>query len=129
MTWNYSNSYVGWAPVPPTVVFGMTGYAGAPIVVSQTQYVFVPTNRFVGVNVRTVRVPAQQSSEIYRQTRPVTGFAVSGGIVRNTALPMETIERASRGKIETRAFSPPERRRARCRPGRGSWRSWPPRAK
>jgi len=104
VTWSYSNSYVGWAPLPPTVVFGASGYAGRAVVVSQTQYVFVPTNRFVGRNVATVRMPAGQSAEIFRQTRPVTGFAVSGGIVRNTALPMGTIERAAGGKIETRSI-------------------------
>ncbi len=102
VTWSYSNNYVGWAPLPPTVVFGASGYAGSPIVVSQTQYVFVPTNRFVGRNVSSVRVPMQQSAQVFRETRPVTGFAVSGGIVRNTALPMATIERAAGSKIETR---------------------------
>jgi len=104
VTWSYSNSYVGWAPIPPTVVFGASGYVGRPVVVSQTQYVFVPTNRFVGRNVTSVRIPAQQSAQIFQQTRPVTGFAVTGGIVRNTALPMETIQRAAGGKIETRSI-------------------------
>ena len=98
VTWSYSNSYVGWAPIPPTVVFGASGYAGAPVIVSQTQYVFVTTNNFVGRNVSSVRIPQQQSAQIFRETRPVTGFAVSGGIVRNTALPMATIERASKRK-------------------------------
>ena len=104
VTWSYSNDYVGWAPLPPTVVFGASGYSGRPVVVSQTQYVFVPTNRFVGRNVATVRIPAQQSAVIFRQTRAVTGFAVTGGIVRNNALPMETIERAAGGKIEARSI-------------------------
>jgi hypothetical protein len=104
VTWSYSNSYVGWAPLPPTVVFGASGYVGSPVVVSHTQYVFVPTNRFVGRNVSSVRIPAQQSAQIFRETKPVTGFAVSGGIVRNTALPMATIERAGGGKIETRSI-------------------------
>ena len=104
VTWSYSNSYVGWAPIPPTVVFGASGYAGAPVIVSQTQYVFVTTNNFVGRNVSSVRIPQQQSAQIFRETRPVTGFAVSGGIVRNTALPMATIERASKSKIETRSI-------------------------
>ena len=48
VTWSYSDSYVGWAPMPPTVTFGRAGYSGTPVVVNQTQYVFVPTNRFVG---------------------------------------------------------------------------------
>jgi hypothetical protein len=51
--------------------------------------------------VTAVRVPAQQTAAIFRETRPVTGFAVSGGIVRNTALPIATIEHASGRKIET----------------------------
>jgi len=100
VTWSYSNNYVGWAPLPPTVVFGASGYSGRPIVVHETQYVFVPTNRFVGGNVNAVRIPAQQSAAIFHQTRPVTGFAVSGGIVRNTALPVTTIEHASGHRIE-----------------------------
>ena len=29
VTWSYSNNYVGWAPLPPTVVFGASGYSGA----------------------------------------------------------------------------------------------------
>jgi hypothetical protein len=104
VTWSYSNNYVGWAPLPPTVVFGASGYSGSPVVVRETQYVFVPTNRFVGGNVTAVRVPMQQSAAIFRQTRPVTGFAVSGGIVRNMALPMATIERASGSRIETQSI-------------------------
>lgn len=103
VTWNYSNDYVGWAPLPPTVVFGASGYSGTPVVVTRTQYVFVPTNRFVGRNVASVRVPPGRSAEIFQQTRPVTGFAVTGGIVRNTSLPMATIERAG-GKVETRSI-------------------------
>jgi hypothetical protein len=104
VTWSYSNNYVGWAPLPPTVVFGASGYSGSPVIVSRTQYVFVPTNHFVGTNVQSVRISSQQSAQIFAQTRPVTGFAVSGGIVRNTALPMATIERAHGGKIETRSI-------------------------
>jgi hypothetical protein len=104
VTWSYSDNYVGWAPLPPTVVLGNSGYSGSPVVVSQTQYVFVPTNRFVGRNVTTVRLPPQQSAQIFRQTRPATGFAVSGGIVRNRALPMEVVEHAAGSKIETRSI-------------------------
>ena len=104
VTWSYSNNYIGWAPLPPTLVFGASGYAGRPVVVSQTQYVFVPTNRFVGRNVAAVRIPAAQIAAIFRQTKPVTSFGVMGGIVRNTALPMETIERAAGEKIETRSI-------------------------
>jgi len=104
VTWSYSNSYVGWAPLPPTLVFGASGYAGRAVVVSPTQYVFVPTNRFVGTNVTSVRVGAHQNATIFRQTTPVTRFAVSGGIVRNTAIPVATIQQAAGVRVETRSI-------------------------
>lgn len=102
VTWSYSDSYVGWAPLPPDIAFGYSGYSGRPIVLASTRYVFVPTNRFIGTNVRTVRVAPQQTSTIFRQTTPITRFAVTGGIVRNTALPVDRIQRATRSRIETR---------------------------
>ena len=72
---------------------------------SQTQYVFVPTNRFVDTDVTSVRVSAQESATIFRQTKPVTHYGVSDGIVRNTGIPIETIQRATGGRIETRNIS------------------------
>jgi hypothetical protein len=105
VTWSYSDRYVGWAPLPPSIVFGASGYAGSPVVVSQTQYVFVPTNRFVDTDVTSVRVSAQESAAIFRQTRPVTHFGVSDGIVRNTGIPIETIQAATGSRIETHSIS------------------------
>jgi len=64
VTWAYTDDYVGWAPVPPTFALSATGYFGAPVVVTATRYVFVPTRQFVGVPVATVRVPAQQGVTI-----------------------------------------------------------------
>lgn len=104
VTWTYSDDYIGWAPLPPSIVFGASGYSGRPVVVRSTQYVFVPTNRFIGRNVASVRVSPQQSATIFRRTTPVTSFAVSGGIVRNMAIPVETIQRATGSRIERRSI-------------------------
>src|SRR5450830_585897 len=105
VTWSYSDSYVGWAPMPPTVGFGSAGYSGRPVVVNEAQYVFVPTNRFVGTNVTSVRVEPRRNAEIFRQAKPVTRFEVSGGVVRNMAVPVATVQRAMGRKIETREIS------------------------
>jgi hypothetical protein len=105
VTWRYSDRYVGWAPLPPSVVFSSSGYSGRPVVLSQTQYVFVPTNRFVDTEVDSAWLPAQQSATIYRQTTPLTRFAVSDGIVRNTGIPLASIQGAAGGRIETRSIS------------------------
>ena len=104
VTWSYSDNYVGWAPLPPNYQFGYSGYSGRPIVLSPTRYVFVPTNRFIGSNVQTVRVAPQQTATIFRQTTPITRFGVTGGIVRNTALPIDRIQRATRSRIQTRTI-------------------------
>lgn len=100
VTWSYSNDFVGWAPIPPTLAFGFSGYSGRPVVVSQSSYVFVPTNRMVGVNVSTVRVPLVRNATILPATRRVTSFSVKGGVVRNTALPVTRIEKAGHIKIQ-----------------------------
>ncbi len=105
VTWSYSDRYVGWAPLPPSFACGESGYSGRPVVVSQTQYVFVPTNRFVDTDVTSVWVPARQTAAIFRQTKPVTNFGISDGIIRNTGIPMETIQGATGGRIETRNIS------------------------
>ena len=103
VTWSYSDNYVGWAPLPPNYAFGYSGYSGRPIVLAPTRYVFVPTDRFVGSNVSTVRIAPQQTATIFRQTTPITRFGVTGGIVRNTALPIDRIQRATRTRIEKRS--------------------------
>jgi hypothetical protein len=105
VTWSYSDRYVGWAPLPPNISFGSSGYSGRAVTVNPSRYVFVPTNRFVGTSVSSVRVSSQQNATIFRQTRPVTRFSVSGGIVRNMAIPMATVQRATGGRIETRNIS------------------------
>jgi len=105
VTWSYSDSYVGWAPMPPSITFGVSGYTGSPVVVGEAQYVFVPTDRFVGTNVASVRVEPRRNAEIFRLAKPVTRFEVSGGVITNMALPMATVQRATRSTIQTREIS------------------------
>jgi hypothetical protein len=105
VTWSYSDNYVGWAPVPPTFAVGYGGYSGGPVVVNTTHYVYVPTNRFVGGNVMQARVPVSQNTTIFPQTRRVTNFSVSGGIIRNAALPKTQIERVTRTRIAERPLT------------------------
>lgn len=102
VTWSYSDDYIGWAPLPPTIVVGWSGYSGSPIRVTPTSYVFVPIGHFCCENVSPYWVPRDRSTTIFRRTRPVTRFAVSGGIVRNTAIPLETVQRRTRTRIERR---------------------------
>jgi hypothetical protein len=94
VTWAYTDDYVGWAPVPPSFALSATGYFGAPVVVTATRYVFVPTRQFVGVPVATVRIPAQQAVTILPHAVKTTRFDVSNGIVRSAGPPEARVERA-----------------------------------
>jgi len=105
VTWTYSDRYVGWAPLPPSFACGESGYSGRPVVVTATQYVFVPVNRFVDTDVTSAWVSPQETATIFRQTRPVTSFAVSDGIVRNVGVPVAAIQGAMGGRIEPRSIS------------------------
>ena len=100
VTWSYSDSYVGWAPISPSIEVGFSGYSGPPIVVSQNYYVFVPVNRFVNTNVSSIRIPAQQNATIFRQTRQrSTSFGVSNGILVNRGPSVQRIEQVSHTRI------------------------------
>ena len=100
VTWAYTDDYIGWAPVPPTFVLTSGGYFGGPIVISQSRYCFVPTSRFVGVNVATARVPAQQNPTIFTRATKATSFSVSGGIVHTAGLPLSRIEKVTGRHLE-----------------------------
>jgi hypothetical protein len=95
VTWAYTDSYIGWACLPPSFEITVAGYAGSPIVVPQNQYVFVPVNSFVGTTVSSVRVPVQQNAGILTSAHKVTRFSVSGGIVRASDPPPSFVQRVT----------------------------------
>jgi len=99
VTWCYSDAYIGWAPIPPTLAISFSGYMGPPVIVSHTQYVFVPTNRFVGVRVSSARLPVQQNATLLQRTQKVTSFSVSKGIVVNRGPSVDRIEAAAHVRI------------------------------
>ncbi len=99
VTWSFTDDYIGWAPIPPTFSLSVSGYVGAPVIVSRTAYVFVPTARFVNVDVARARVPVGENSVLLARSQKVTRFPVSGGIVRNQGPEPARIERVARVSI------------------------------
>jgi hypothetical protein len=99
VTWYVSDNDIGWAPVPPSFNVGISGYAGPPVTVSRSSYVFVPATQFVGVNVGTVRMPATQNAILLARTKPVTRFTASGGVLTNGGPTVVQVERVMQRKI------------------------------
>ena len=100
VTWAYTDSYVGWAPLPPSFVFTANGYVGGPVVVASSRYCFVPTTSFVGVSVASARVPVAQNATFLSTASKTTQFSVAGGVVHTAGPPVTRIETAAGHKIE-----------------------------
>lgn len=99
VTWCYSDSYVGWAPIPPSLQIGYSGYYGPAVTVARSAYVFVPVNRFAGVRVSTARLPVAQNATLIQRTRRITSFGVTNGIVVNRGPSVQRVESAARVRI------------------------------
>jgi hypothetical protein len=82
VTWCDDGTYIGWAPVPPTLSVSVAGSAGASVFLPPRNYVFVPVRSFVGVDARAVRVDPVRNVTLVSHARRFTSFGVSGGIVR-----------------------------------------------
>jgi hypothetical protein len=100
VTWSYTNDYIGWAPIPPTFSFAVTGYFGSPVVVNRSWYCFVPRRGFATTNVVNVRVPVHENQVLLARSQKVTRFPVSGGVVRNEGLDVRSVERTSSARVQ-----------------------------
>ena len=99
VTWYVSGDYCGWAPVPPSLSVGISGYFGPAVTVSASSYVFVPTARFAGVDPQTVRMPPSQNAALAARATPMTRFGVSSGVLTAGGPAVAAVERARGSRI------------------------------
>ncbi|HKF44268.1 MAG TPA: DUF6600 domain-containing protein [Thermoanaerobaculia bacterium] len=95
VTWAWTDSYVGWAPLPPSFVIATGGYSGAAVTVAASGYVFAPVAQFAGTNISTVRVASAQNSTFLAHAQRATSFSVSSGLVRANGPPATLVEHAT----------------------------------
>jgi hypothetical protein len=105
VTWCDYGSHIGWAPVPPSISIGLVGYSGPAIVAPARSYVFVPTQSFVGVDVRKVRVDPARNATFVSGAQKTTSFAVSGGIVRTGGPQVSRIQKVTGAPVQTSSLS------------------------
>ena len=101
VTWCDTGSYIGWAPVPPSVSITYAGYSGPAVVAPARTYVFVPTRSFVDTDVRTVRVDPERNATFVSGGRRMTSFAVSDHVVRTGGPPVSRIQKAMGAPVRT----------------------------
>lgn len=116
VTWQYSNDYVGWAPLPPNYQFDYSGgynYYNQPIGLNYDNYVFVPANQITSPYIQRVRLPLQRNYDIIRYARPVTTYQVVNGYVVNPGPNITVVERIRRNRVPLRQILRSERLAAR----------------
>jgi hypothetical protein len=99
VTFSYSDEFIGWAPIPPTLVISTGGFSGS-VNVSANFFVFVPARSFVNVDIRGVRVPRERNVTIINQTTNVTNFTVVNNTVHNNAISVQQVEKISGNKVQ-----------------------------
>jgi hypothetical protein len=90
VSWQESDDYIGWAPLPPSVGF-RTGLLDVRL--SPELYVFVPARQFLAPRLSSYVVPRVERDRIYRRTRNVTEYQVVNRRVVNRGVSVDRIQR------------------------------------
>jgi hypothetical protein len=94
VSWQEGGNYIGWAPLPPSVVVG-AGFNGAlSVSLEPALYLFVPEREFLAPRLSSYYVPQDRVAAIYGQTRNFTNYRNDGGRVYNNGIGVDQIQRA-----------------------------------
>ncbi|MEA2602515.1 MAG: hypothetical protein QOF89_3507 [Acidobacteriota bacterium] len=99
VSWQESDDYVGWAPLPPSVDFRPG--VNLNVRLSPDAYVFVPSRQFLAPRVRDYVVSRAQYGQIFPRTRNVTRYNRVNNRIFNQGVAIERIQRVT-GRQVTR---------------------------
>lgn len=99
VSWQESDDYIGWAPLPPSVDFrpGIT----LSIRLAPEAYVFVQSRQFLAPRIVDYIVPRAQYGTIFPRTRNVTRYNRVNNRIFNQGVAVERIQRVT-GRPVTR---------------------------
>jgi hypothetical protein len=108
VSWRYSGSYCGWAPLPPaagfSAGFGLT-YHGQRVNstfgfgIGVNSYTFVPVNHFADQHPNRYALSRQHATQIYGQTVQSSSITGTGSRVVNHGIPASRVASASHTQI------------------------------
>jgi hypothetical protein len=90
VSWQESDDYIGWAPLPPSVSFRV---GRLDVRLSPATYVFVPTRQFLAPRISQYAVPRAERDRIFVRTRNVTEYQVVNRRVINRGISVDRIQR------------------------------------
>jgi hypothetical protein len=97
VSWQESDDYVGWAPLPPSVDFrpGVT----LNVRLAPDDYVFVPSRQFLAPRIVNYIVPRAQYGQIFTRTRNVTRYNRVNNRIFNQGVAVERIQRVTGRRV------------------------------
>lgn len=105
--WRYSDSYIGWSPLPPYADFRIS--VGIHFSVNyRTSYYywnFVPYNRFCHRNVNVYFVHSVNKNYIFNNTKYRTNYYADRGRIINGGIDRNYVERRAGTRIQQREVS------------------------
>ncbi|MGO8766402.1 MAG: DUF6600 domain-containing protein [Limisphaerales bacterium] len=111
--WRYSDSYCGWAPLPPNAIYragvgfvfnGVTVNAGFDFGISAGFFAFVPIGNFYDPHPARYRVDRTRNDAVYRQTTVINNFEARGGIFVNHGIDPQRITQVTHTPIQAVAI-------------------------
>jgi len=110
VSWRHTPAYCGWAPLPPAAHFvsgvgfvhgGVSVGVGFDFGLSASLYTFVPLAHFSDRSFHNYRVPASQTTVIYRNSSVINNYVVHNNTVINNGVGVATVARATGHPIST----------------------------
>jgi hypothetical protein len=100
--WRSGGGYIGWAPLPPDVVFEPgVGFSspGQDFSISWNSWSFVPTPQFLSPSIERVIVPRPRNVALINNTANVTRYAVIDRRVVNRSIDLGRFEGETRTRV------------------------------
>jgi len=90
VSWQESDDYIGWAPLPPSVSFRV---GPLDVRLAADTYVFVPTRQFLAPRISQYALPRAERDRIFVRTRNVTDYQIVNRRVVNRGISVDRIQR------------------------------------
>jgi hypothetical protein len=102
VTWCWSDAYVGWAPLPPGVAFGLNIGLGALGEIPFRYWCFVDGNRFLDRDLDRVILPFERNRAIFDRAVGRGNLSVERGRVFDGGIGIDRVRQFTDRQIQTR---------------------------
>ena len=107
VSWRYTDSYCGWAPLPPAARYESYGFyyqssrvgIGFDFGLHHDNYTFIPTSRFCDRTPYRHYVSGSHSRNIYNNSTVINNYYVNNNTIINEGIGRDTVAKATRSEV------------------------------